>query len=248
MEFKIDTSLQLSPDQYYPEAIAKTQVVLHHTVGGTAKSTFDYWNNNEEHVGTALLVDRPGTIHQIFNPVFWAHHLGLEHRQNKRYNQVSIGVEIASWGALRAGWELNDMLRRKGQAVRFDEEYIYCADIDPDLRRPPQQWFKNAKKLYHRVHDIFKFVDLPSPSGPFRTYTYFDTYTPEQTEAVNWLLPRLCDQYKVERKLIPHEDKLVFDTTLLDFKGIITHCNVRHDKSDLNPSWDWSVTQQAISQ
>jgi N-acetyl-anhydromuramyl-L-alanine amidase AmpD len=93
-----DTSLTLPSSQYYPAAQAKSLIVLHHTVGGSAKSTFNYWNENPEHIGTAFIVERDGTIFQCFPEDAWAFHLGLKrtHEVDKR----SIGIELASEGLL----------------------------------------------------------------------------------------------------------------------------------------------------
>jgi len=64
-------TLRLSPNQYYHEATEKSQIYLHHTVGGNAKSTVAWWNSNPEHVGTAYLVGRTGVIYEVFDPVYW---------------------------------------------------------------------------------------------------------------------------------------------------------------------------------
>lgn len=95
---QFNTTLALPPDQYVQEKTQKSLVVLHHTVGGSAKSTADYWKSDTKRIGTAYIVDRDGTIYEMFNPEFWAYHIG-----SKIGNQVdrrSIGIELASEGGL----------------------------------------------------------------------------------------------------------------------------------------------------
>lgn len=94
-----NTSLTLPVAQYYPTPVKKDLIVLHHTVGGSAKSTFDYWNANPEHIGTAFIVERDGTIFQCFPEDVWAFHLGLKHTHD--VDKRSIGIELASEGLLQ---------------------------------------------------------------------------------------------------------------------------------------------------
>lgn len=106
-EGRIDRdTLRLPADEHYQEVHPKRQIVIHHTVGGSAKSTFNWWladrNKSGEilKVGTAYIIERDGTIYEVFDPRYWAHHLGLKHRDNTRLNQQSIGIELASEGPL----------------------------------------------------------------------------------------------------------------------------------------------------
>lgn len=94
----IDDSMRFSTDQYFPEASAKRGIVLHHTVGGSARSTFEYWQNRER-VGTAYQIDRDGTTYEHFNPSHWAYHLGLVNTKG-RYDRETIGIELCSEGPL----------------------------------------------------------------------------------------------------------------------------------------------------
>ena len=231
----INRQLRLTDDQYFKEHTDKTNICLHHTVGGSAKSTFDYWQSNPDRIATAYIVERDGTIYEVFDPSYWAHHLGLKMAKNILYNQRTIGIELASEGALRTGHELN----LQTNDDKFDENYLYAFDIDV---KP----FKNAKKLYHRFNDTSKFYD----SGiEFRGYMFFDVYDEPQTIATIALVNHLCEQFNIPKQLIPNADKFEFDTSILtnDWKGIYTHVNVRQDKSDLSTAWTWDRLQKSFS-
>jgi len=243
----INRTLRLSADQYMQDVVPKTQIYLHHTVGGSAKSSYLFWQSTADRVGTAFIVERDGTIYEVFSPHFWCYHLGLKTSSNTTANKQSIGIELASEGALRSGAELNTMLESAGLPDKFDNNWLYAFDIDPNKNVPASQWFKNAKKLYQYVVDVDKYVEFPAPVGPFRGFTYFDAYDDAQIAATNQLVRHLCDEFNIPKKLIGGTDLFRFDPALVtNFSGVLTHANVRSDKSDLNPSWDWTLTEAAL--
>lgn len=98
----IDRSLRLPTAAYFPTAEQKTGIAVHHTVGGTAKSTFQYWAGNAEMVGTAYIIDRNGTIYEVFDPKAWAWQFGLKWPSEEKiaFEKRFIGIEIASEGGL----------------------------------------------------------------------------------------------------------------------------------------------------
>jgi N-acetyl-anhydromuramyl-L-alanine amidase AmpD len=90
----------LPATQYYREKHHKTQIVLHHTAGGTINSTLSWWKLTPARIATAFLIDREGRIHQCFHSSYWAHHLGTKHHNNTQLNKQSIGIELVNWGPL----------------------------------------------------------------------------------------------------------------------------------------------------
>lgn len=234
---QISNLFTLTPDQYLHDVVTKTQIVLHHTVGGTAESTFNYWQDSPDRIGTAYLIDRDGTPYEVFDPHYWAFHLGLRTANNRVANQRSIGIEIASEGALRTGAELNAIRQKYGAPSDFDPKWLYAFDIDPDTTRPPSKWFTRARKLYHIETNVGKYYDHGST---FRDYRYFDVYDPPQVATVIALVEHLCEMFGIERA-IPTGDLFAFRPELVDFRGIVHHVQVRADKSDLCPAFDFSL-------
>ena len=84
-------------DQYIKEEVEKKQIVGHHTVGATAKSSINTWLANPDRVGTCIVIERDGTPYQIFSSKYWAYHLKCG---NPELDKHSIGVELANWGWL----------------------------------------------------------------------------------------------------------------------------------------------------
>jgi N-acetyl-anhydromuramyl-L-alanine amidase AmpD len=115
-------TLSLPLNQYIQQESAKSGIVLHHTVGGTAKSTVDYWKQTRDRIATAFVVERDGTIYQCFDPKFWAYHIG--DGSNEFDNKRFIGIELASEGALieKAG-QLYKFNARRGNEVRRENIY-----------------------------------------------------------------------------------------------------------------------------
>ena len=79
----------------------KKTIVLHHTAGGTAKSSIDGWNNDATPVATCVTIDRDGKIWQAFPSTCWAFSLGLTTPNYRQVEQQSIAVELASYGGLQ---------------------------------------------------------------------------------------------------------------------------------------------------
>lgn len=204
--------LRFPKEQYYVEEFPKRQIYLHHTVGGSARSTFNWWLNDTTKtggilkVGTAYLIERDGTVYEVFDPKYWAHHLGLKIAANERINKESIGIELCSEGAL----------------TRRPNGELYCFD---------------GAKFYHDA-----YVDI---GFEWRGYRYFDAYEKKQIDACLWLVNYLCERFGIPKR-IPDGDLSRFDISLLDFNGILGHCNVREDKTDPHPLFPWGLLAESF--
>ncbi len=129
----INNSLKLSSDQYFPTSNSKSGICLHHTCGGTAASTIDWWKRDAQMVGTAFIIDRDGTIYKVFDPVGWAYQFGLKWKDPDRLNfeKRFIGIEIASEGGLVENEEKlycfdtvsSRTLKKRGDAFDYGQVY-----------------------------------------------------------------------------------------------------------------------------
>ncbi len=102
MALSVSSNLALPEDQWFQNGEPKTGICLHHTVGGTASSSVDWWKRDQQMVGTAYIIDRDGTIFQAFNPNAWAYQFGLKWPQQDKlaFEKRFIGIEVASEGGL----------------------------------------------------------------------------------------------------------------------------------------------------
>jgi hypothetical protein len=102
MALTLNRSLRLPDGQYFPVGNSKTGIAIHHTVGGNAQSTFEYWKTTSEIVGTAYIIERDGTVYEVFDPTAWAWQFGLGWPQEEKiaFEKRFIGIEIASEGGI----------------------------------------------------------------------------------------------------------------------------------------------------
>lgn len=163
--------LRLQVDQFYPEAFPKKNIFIHHTVGGSAGSSFRYWQQQPEKVGTAFLIDRDGTIFEVFDPRYWCHHLGLHHRRNTELNQQLIGIEIASEGALTM---------KEGKLFAFDGMQVFRVGyIDNETEWRGYRYFDSyepsqIKSLYNLVAYLCEQHSVPKKCVEQKESHFFD--------------------------------------------------------------------------
>ncbi len=119
------------PDsQYFNESMPKKIIVLHHTASGDGTDgDINWWRTTLERVGTPYIIGRDGKIIQLFKENFWIHHLGIKQKYlnqfgstvtNERLNQLSIGIEIDSWGGL---------VKKDGNWFSYTGTEIKCCDV-----------------------------------------------------------------------------------------------------------------------
>ena len=108
----------LQDGEYVKEKTTKNTIYLHHTAGShRADWTIDGWNRDRNsskgriRIATSFVIgglDRNGSdkdgmdgkIYRAFDEDYWAYHLGLRAKNNKKLNQQSIGIEICNYGPL----------------------------------------------------------------------------------------------------------------------------------------------------
>lgn len=87
--------VQRNSTDYQKQATDKDTIVLHYTAGGTASGAIATLNIRD-YVNVHYILDRDGTVYQMFDERFWAYHTGSGKVNDKR----SIGIEIVNWGHL----------------------------------------------------------------------------------------------------------------------------------------------------
>jgi len=244
--WSVDDLPDLSPDEVFghklPEKVKvfkhetnkpPYRICLHHTVGGSAVSSIEYWQQHAEaqiekakadpkHVpwykGTRYVIDRGGKVYDIFGSEgFWAYQLGIYSSWISQYSAINyerttIGIEIASEGPARM---------KDGKLVFFKG----WGD------RP----VPDGQELWH------------SPQ-PFRDYQIFDAYEPAQVAALIMLLEALFRKYPHIPRQMPGDPAKFYGPQKMDtFRGIIGHVHVRAEKSDPYPDPTlWALLQKAL--
>ena len=86
--------------EYIKEASAKDMIVLHHTVSSSGAYVDDWWkdDNGKSRVAAAFIVEKNGSVYQLFDPSYWAYHIGKGSKASD--NKRSIAIEIVNEGIL----------------------------------------------------------------------------------------------------------------------------------------------------
>ena len=201
----IDKTLRLDQEQYYATTHKKSLIVLHHTVGGSPKSTFKWWESDPRHIATAYIVSRGGIVYELFDPKHWAWHLGVKDRGME---QRSIGIELASWGAL----------------TEKTVDGVMCL------------YALDGKKRLGTVEEMKAKCDYYARG--FRGYKWIMKYPKAQIAAVNKLVRNLCEDFGIPMNLPLEAAEDHCDLQKwFDYKGVVHHAMLRDDKSDLHPGF-----------
>lgn len=210
-----NVTLRLADDQYEAEGPpgGKSLVVLHHTVGGSARSTVEWWRTDPRKVGTAYIVERDGRIFEVFPPECWGYHLGVKDAAIERR---SIGIELASEGPLK--------IVRDEDSGR---QMLYAAATGKVMGGVGELLSQNRAAHF--------------PLG-YRGYEWFDAYDEVQVRAVVRLVVWLCEKFGIPQRL-PREAAMngADLRRWYAFQGVLHHAMLRADKSDLHPGFpfDW---------
>ena len=184
----------LDDNEYYHDEYNKTQIYLHHTVSSTVDSTYNWWQQDPKRIGTAYIVGKDGTIYEVFDPKYWAYHIGLGVSQ---YEKQSIGIELVNESYLTK--------RDNGNYYWLDNKARYRGQVIEDEWRGQKYW-----------------ADYPN----------------EQVYAVVDLVKHLTDEFDIKKQVLMTYD---YDTSSVNYEGVLSHCNVRQDKTDVSVAFDLSL-------
>lgn len=194
----------LPDNKYFKDVNVKTNIVLHHTVSSSASSSIGWFNEKQDKVCTAYVIDKDGTVYELFNPKYWAFHLGIP-KTNGKFDKKTIGIEIVNEG--------------------------YLTKTDNGMT-----WFDGKAK--------YKGIPFEVPEG-WRGNKYFASYPDIQQTAVAELCYKLCNEFDIPKRV---QQRLDFNIQLAEkSRGIISHCNVRSDKTDISPAFDLKRLQEALN-
>jgi hypothetical protein len=181
MPVPLDRSLRLPAAEYFAEPQAKSGIALHHTVSERAHATVHFWETdrtalgNPRRVATAYMIDRDGTIHELFDPSHWAFHFGVPWPDAARvaFEKRFIGIEIASEGGLTQVngelycYDIVNPIFRKDAAEAFECPALYRGYKWFDRYEPEQ-----IDALGRLVDELCERFAIPRryPARPFVYY------------------------------------------------------------------------------
>lgn len=223
----IDISKDPLPEiEYIKKEKHKDQIVLHHTVSATGKWLPDYWaeDKGKSRIATAYIIDKDGTVIELFNPKYWSYHLGLADRKNVPTCERTIAIEIVNEGPLAY---INNHWRWYPEIV--GQEILW------------KKKYSGSENNIIKVSDVTnreKYGLSARDTHIWRGYTAFVKYTEEQYLSLAKLLEYLTVRFNIPKEIYAKYD---FNYSVLDSPGIYSHCNVRADKSDISVAFDFEL-------
>lgn len=147
MALDIKNDFSLPESEYFNVKDQKSGICIHHTVGGSAESTYHWWLNDSRMVGTAFMIARDGTLYQMFDPENWAWQFGLPwaHQDKIAFEKRFIGIELASEGGV---------LEKDGKYYSFDR-------ISPKTIKPENEIFDAGMDYRgYRYFDLYESAQI----------------------------------------------------------------------------------------
>jgi N-acetyl-anhydromuramyl-L-alanine amidase AmpD len=185
------TKVDFPECEYIHDKTKKQMIVLHHTVSSSGAYVDDWWKSDKgtSRVAVPFIVEKTGEIYQLFDPCYWAYHIGKGSTRDD--NMHSIGIEIVNEGPL---------VEKNGQFFWNDGKNRY----DGEVYTHPELW---------------------------RGSKHYACYTDAQYKAVSELVLQLCAEFNIPRDIIT---SYAFAKKYFEHKGIVSHHNLRSDKSDVS--------------
>lgn len=155
---------------YKMEKIPKQQIYLHHTVSNpkqNAKDIINYWKSLNNYVNTVFIIDKNGSIIQLYNEEYWSWHLGLKVQDFKNFN-----VKYTNLNALSIGIELVN-----SGPVEYRNKKFY-----PNSFKTNSEITEENVVVYDR---------------PFKKQIMYEAYSKEQINSLNLLLTSLTNTYNI---------------------------------------------------
>jgi N-acetyl-anhydromuramyl-L-alanine amidase AmpD len=175
MSISINRDLRLPDSEYFGNREDKSGICIHHTVGGSARSTFNWWRDDNKVIGTAYLIARNGTVHEVFDPNCWAWEFGLRwpSEQKIAFEKRYIGVEIASEGGLKeSGGNLYCFDRISDRTLKNRDEAFDYGQMFRGYRYFDKYEPAQVDSLGELINDLCAQFNIPkeTPAEHFKFY------------------------------------------------------------------------------
>lgn len=150
---------RLPDEKVFRQEFPKDLIVLHFTAGSSVEGAFEAWLSQEINIGTAYIVDRDGTVYEVFDPKYWAYHLGIKGAaaQSHKHDKRSIGIEIVNMGPLK----------RRGDTLcawpkNFTQPFCSVADTDKYVTAPFRGFSAYARFPEAQRHSVGNLIEVLS--------------------------------------------------------------------------------------
>lgn len=206
---EINKSKRLNGQQFYAGDFPKKQIFWHHTAGTTADGAISWWNQTPEKVGTPYVIDRDGTIYEVFDPKSFAFGLGLTNE---------------------TGWDVNFTIEKGAIQI----EIVSAGHLYPDGLGNMVQYPLYPNKAAKNIIKPDEIWDMGET--PWHGFKYFQNYTEKQIESLIWLTKKLLIDFNIQ---LQADITTMFEYNpnvgKKQLPGIWGHSSLRKDKEDVIP-------------
>ena len=194
-------------EQYFSgndDVYDKKQVCIHHTVSGPGiRGDIATWLSTTKRIATCIIIDRDGTVNQLFSSKYWGAHLGAG---KSSLDKHSIGVELDNWGGLILG---DGTVKQIGKNKDGSKKYI-----------------ETVIGKYYATYGNVIDVPVTEYSLGFRGYNFYESYPEAQLRSLGSLLLLWNKRYSIP--LTYNEDMWnVSQRALSGIPGVWTHVSYR---------------------
>lgn len=98
-----NTRFRLPKGKFFESHDTKNMIMLHFTAGSRADGAYASWMSQKIQIGTPYILDKDGTVYEIFDPRCWGYHLGVTGpmAQNHKHDKRSVAIEVVNMGPLK---------------------------------------------------------------------------------------------------------------------------------------------------
>jgi len=113
---------------------------------------------------------------------------------------------------------------------------------------PLKQTGNELRTYYDKAYSTLDRKEHYLPlNKPFREYSHYASYTPQQINALIVLLRYLTATCKIPRAFLPEAKRYETTNDVTSFSGIVSHVNFRTDKYDIGPGFPWDEVIKGVT-
>ena len=113
--YRLPASSSKDNPGYIATKYGKDLIVLHFTAGPNAAGALRTWQNAKIRIGTDYILDRDGTVYEIFDPKYTAWHLGM------KQTQANEAIESESRSSMPGRFQKGQGSTSPGQILNIRE-------------------------------------------------------------------------------------------------------------------------------
>jgi hypothetical protein len=169
--------------------------------------------------------------------------VGMKHYQEWLKKNPATGYKKTTHFTILKSGKVFEHFPAEYYSAIFDLPHIDSRIISISLENYGWLSYDRIKKTYNNwCGDIYNEHDHVFMES-WRNHLFWDSYTPEQSEALVELIGFLCDKYDINNRMM---DDRLYSEYAENFEGILTKPNFSRFSTDVNPSLELDEISKKI--